>query len=106
MARGRLGNTSIFNNKLSDNTTPCRISAQLEEGGNVTISVTATGEYVSGSVVSASIETNEIPKNILALVQKALEAVLNEVHDDIKEEFQRERANAIHIASNTPSVQL
>jgi hypothetical protein len=103
MARGRLGSRLAPPEALSDEKMPCKVSAELGEDGEFHLSVSATGEYVIGGRVGASFDfksdeaESDIPHDLAQKVYDALNAVLEEAHEELKEEFQRERNNAIGI---------
>jgi hypothetical protein len=94
MPRGRLA-PNTFGLKTSEQTEPCQVSAQLSEDGTLTLAVTASGAYIEGGLVAAHIEQDEIPADLVAKVKAALWAVLQEAHDDLKDEFTRARHEAL-----------
>lgn len=111
MPRGRLGQRILSAGELSEEKLPCKVSAELSEDGEFHLSVSATGEYVSGGRVGASFdysddaEKTDIPHHLAERVNKALNAVLEEAHEELKEEFQRERNNAIGIQAAAVAAQ-
>lgn len=94
-ARGRLGRE--INAKLPEvpyhgplNLLACHVNASLTEGGELTLSVNGRAEYAEGSHVGGTIELDEVPQDLIDNLKKALEAVLEECHNDLKEELERE----------------
>lgn len=73
----------------------CSVTATYTEGGALTIAVSGRAEYLPGAYVGATIEGDEIPQALREKVQKALTAVLDEAHDDLKAEALRETYDAV-----------
>lgn len=78
----------------------CTVSASLSEDGTLTLQVTGAAQYLEdvGSRVAAVIEQHEIPETLQSHVAQALRAVLNEAHEDLKAELDREVRFAIEHA--------
>jgi hypothetical protein len=73
----------------------CYVSASLTEGGEMVLQVNGAAEYLDGSRVGAVLEGDDIPQKLANDVRKALQAVLDEGHESLKEEVDRETAFAI-----------
>ncbi len=69
---------------------PCSVTALLTEDGDLKISVQAASEFRAGSRIGHSFETHEVPGKLRDQVQKALQAVLDEAHDDLKVALNRD----------------
>jgi hypothetical protein len=97
--RGRLGAQLRAVGAPSD-TSPkqrfaCYVTASLTEGGELVIQVNGAAEYLDGSRVGATLEGDDIPEKLAEGVRKALQAVLDEGHDSLKDEVDRETTFAI-----------
>lgn len=76
----------------------CRVSAELTEAGDLKVDISGRVEYTADGHVGSSLSTADIPPAHLKAIKDALEAALDEAHDDLKEELAREcqLALAVH----------
>ena len=72
------------------NTHACHVNASLAEDGTLTININGRAEYREGAHIGASIDTDEVPEKLAEALRKALQAVLDDGHEPLKEELERE----------------